>query len=596
MEEDAKRRAIRERDACPIPPGTEPPRRRGRPVEILLNFYDDFLRNWKIVLSVLTAASLVLAYSLLTVPPPPISLPGEPDAWSRHIPEPTYYIWFIEAVWEPKFENQIVHDGDLILEGDDVLIVENSTYILNGELLVRDNARLVLRNAELYVKEKRSWIPTDLLPSPFVVVFNDTATLEAYNSSIAYPVGGWLDIGFLQFSDAAIDSSDFSRAFIYGDDHSKLKITNSEVERLIITKDSICEIVNSEISGISCVSCYHGQLRGHFLLGVWDSCRVDAWNSTVKNVSFEFENCTSATVSSDFHRYHKFWNSYINFSVDGSVFNLTLHDTNITGSSYLTLIEGFLRVQNIDGLYSIRVFNGTLQVSNCSFSGLGCGVGSRAEVEDSVFQRLFLMDDAQGLVSRSKMDRLLLEDFKGDAVFDNVLINEVYGCEGCECFISGRITFGENASTSEIRWGREREVVTRGFEVITQREGWVLPHVELNLYDKDETPIWRGETGKDGKANFNISFCRFWPLYEPYKYVSNQDDIWRLEAIKGEANYNISVGFLSDTPIVFTFPSLPKQPFWTQNWFLAALSASTIVLVFVAYLRKSLTARTRRVE
>ena len=579
-------------DACPFPPGSEPPEERYRLVGRLLNFYDEFFGNWKIVLSVLTAASLVLAYSLLTVPPPPVSLPSEPDTWGRPIPKVTYWLT-PELAWKPKFEKQIVREEDLILEGDDVLVVENCTYILNGEFLARDRARLIIRNAELFVQEKRSWVPTDLLPATFCAVFNNSASLEMVNSSIHYP-GRRLSIGFFQSSEATLDSSALNRTFLRGHDHSKLKITNSEVGGLTVTNDSICEVLNSEITEIDCFSPYHHSLIGHFLIGVWDTCRVEVWNSTVERVYFEFKNCTSATATSAFRGYHRFWNSYQNFSVDGSVFNITLHNTNITGTGFLTLLTGLMSVENREDFHAIRVWNGTLQISNCTISdSLGGEEGSKIEVEDGVFKYLFLMSDAQFLAVRSKLDNLILDEFKGSAVFDNVLIDRVLDADDCECYINGDITFGENASKNGIRL--ERGVITRNFEVVTQREGRALPQVKLVLYDKENTSIWRGKSDRDGKATFNISFCSHWPLKEPYKYVTNYKDLWRLEASMGKTKYNVSLGFLSDTPIVCTFPSLPK-PFSMKRELLAAVSASTIVLVFVAYLRKNLTARTRRVE
>jgi len=295
-------------DACPFPPGSEPPEERYRLGGRLLNLYDEFFGNWKIVLSVLTAASLVLAYSLLTVPPPLVSLPSEPNAWSRSIHEPTY-TWIKDTVWEPKFEKQIVREEDLILEGDDVLVVENCTYILNGEFLARDRARLIIRNAELFVQEKRSWVPTDLLPATFCAVFNNSASLEMVNSSIHYP-GHRLRIGFFQSSEATLDSSALNRTFLCGHDRSNLKITDSEVGGLTVTNDLICEVLNSEITEIDCISPYHHSLIGHFLIGVWDTCRVEVWNSTVERVYFEFKNCTSATATSAFHGYPRFWNAY----------------------------------------------------------------------------------------------------------------------------------------------------------------------------------------------------------------------------------------------------------------------------------------------
>jgi len=253
-----------------------------------------------------------------------------------------------------------------------------------------------------------------------------------------------------------------------------------------------------------------------------------------------------------------------------------------------------MRVENRDDFHAMRVWNGTLQISNCTISdSLGGEEGSKIEVEDSVFKYLFLKSDTQFLAVRSKLDNLFLDEFKGSAVFDNVLIDRVLDADDCEGFIGGGITFGENASKNEFQW--ERGVMTRNFEVVTQREGRALPQVNLVLFDKENTSIWRGKSDLDGRATFNISFCSLWPLKEPFKYVTNYKDLWRLEACMGKTKFNVSVGFLSDTPIVCTFPSLPK-PFSMKRELLAALSAFTIVIVSVAYLRKNLPARTRRVE
>jgi hypothetical protein len=56
------------------------------------------------------------------------------------------------AGWSPRFEEQVVYEGDLILQGNDELVIENITFILDGKLLVRDNAKLIIKNGELYVE------------------------------------------------------------------------------------------------------------------------------------------------------------------------------------------------------------------------------------------------------------------------------------------------------------------------------------------------------------------------------------------------------------------------------------------------------------
>jgi hypothetical protein len=82
-----------------------------------------------------------------------------------------------DVEWIPRFEEQVVYEGDLILQGNDELVIENITFILDGTLLVRDNAKFIIKNGELYIKHVTGW--DDFMPYPFLILFNDSATFEA---------------------------------------------------------------------------------------------------------------------------------------------------------------------------------------------------------------------------------------------------------------------------------------------------------------------------------------------------------------------------------------------------------------------------------
>lgn len=45
----------------------------------------------------------------------------------------------------------IVHTGDIVLTGNDVMTIENTTYTQTGNIYVRDNAKLTIKNATLIV-------------------------------------------------------------------------------------------------------------------------------------------------------------------------------------------------------------------------------------------------------------------------------------------------------------------------------------------------------------------------------------------------------------------------------------------------------------
>ena len=568
-------------DACPFPPDRKPPEKDG--LSKILNFYDEVFGNWKIVVSILTAASLLLAYSLISMPLPLVVPVSEPDAWGRSFPEYPSTPGE-EVVWIPRFKNQTVHEGDLLLEGDEVLVIENCTYILKGQLLARDNARLILRNAELFLQEKDGWGSTNLLPVLLNIAFNDSAAFESYNSSIhpEYFCG----IGFLRGSEAFIDSSRIDRTFIYGDEESTIQVTNSNIESIRVAGDANCTIFNSEVSSIVCSSILD-LIRWPELEGDWKRCRVEVWNSTLKYICFKIMNC-NATVSTPLNGFHSFWNSYDYFTgKEGVVFNVTLHNTNVTGYYWaLNVISGNLKVENLSDLGGIVVQNASLQVNNCTIQYLICDplqylsydTGSVVDISESYFQHLDFNDGVNATISLSKVDVLSLDYYKGTLSLDRALVGEVWQDEGCEAYIEGSVRFGENATAHESYWSKG--VVTRNFEVWTQGEERVLPKVHLTLYDKEDEPVWSGQTDKNGRADFNISFCKWWPLYEPYKYVNNYEDRWRLEATWGKSRQNATIGLsLTETPIVFTFKSVSEPPLWAQSPFLTLISASIIVVM-----------------
>jgi hypothetical protein len=571
-----KKRIEEALDACPFPPDRKPPEKDG--LSKILNFYDEVFGNWKIVVSILSVASLFLAYSLLSVPPPLVVPVSEPDTWGRSFPEYPYTPRE-EYVWVTRFENQTVHEGDLLLEGVEVLVIENCTYMLKGQLLARDNARLILRNAELFVQEKDSWGPTDLLQGLLNIAFNDSAAFESYNSSI-HPEY-FCKIGFLGGSKAFIDSSRIDRTFIYGDEESTIQVTNSNIESISVAGDANCMIFDSEVSSIACSSILD-LIRWPELEGDWRRCRVEVWNSTLKYIYFKIMNC-NAMVSTPLKGFHSFWNSYEYLTGErGAVFNVTLHDTNVTGyyGYYLGLsvFSGNLRVENVWDLGDISVQNGSLQITNSSILSISCTGDSMVDIADSNMRYLSFDNSVHANISRSKTELLMLENFKDTAHFNMFLVDEVWLDETLEAYIKGSVSFGENVTRRELNW--IKGVVTRNFEVWTQGEKRVLSKVHLTLYNKEDEPIWSGQTDKNGRADFNISFCKWWPLYEPYKYVNNYEDHWRLEAVWGETRQNATVGlFLTETPILFTFKSVSEPPLWTQSLFLTIISVSTIVVM-----------------
>jgi hypothetical protein len=568
-------------DACPFPPDKKPPEKDF--LSRTHNLYDEVFGNWKIVVSILSAASLILAYSLLTVPPPVAPSVSVPDSWGRAFPEYEYAPREVFA-WVPEYENQMVQQGDLLLEGEDVLLIENCTYVLNGQLLVKDNARLILRNAELFIQEKREWASgVNLIPAPVHMGFNNSAVFKAHNSSIIYPDSS-ASIGFLQNSEAVIDSSRLDSVNIYGDEESTICVSDSTIGTINVAGGANFELYNSEVSSISCYSIVD-RMRWFRSESDWERCRVEVWNSTLDHLHLKAKNC-DATILAPLKGFHRSWNSYEHVACErGIVLNVTFHNTEVTGDYWgLSAELGNLRVENSKDVEYISVRNGSLNASNSSIRFLTCDTNSAVCIENCNMDWLSFEGGVDADISGSKAELLILDDFEGSLQMDMFSAEEVSLYGQVEAYMEGSALFGEDATGEELYW--DSGFIVRSFEVGTRGGDRVLPNVRLTLYDDDDNAVWSGQTDKNGEASFNITFCHWWPLYEQFKYVNDYEDTWRLEATDGEFTKNATVCLFNDTPIVFTFPSVHEPPFWRQRWLLSAVSISVITVVIAGVLAR----------
>jgi len=594
---DDDRRRGEALEACPFPPDRKPPENDA--LSKILNFYDEVFGNWKVVVSVLSIASLVFAYSLLFMPPPPAPSVSVPDSWGR--PFPKYeYAPTEEFVWVPQYENQTVQQGDLVLEGDDVLLIENRTYILDGLLLAKDNAKLVLRNAELYIKERRGgWFWHDILPFLLYMGFNDSAVFEAYNSSVLSE-DRLIWIGFFGNSKSFINSSRLDSVSMFGDEDSFFLINNSTLSGINVARKAGCKAVNSEIFSVDCFSILDDMIWP-FSQKIWEECRVELWNSSLERLSMKAKNC-EASISTPLLGFHRYWNSYELFTGEEVVaFNVTLYNTNLTGPDWgIDLVSGGLRVESPSDVSCVSVQNGSLLVTNRSMDFTRCEDGSLVitsssinflrcigdsivDIYDSNIRWIEFEHRINANISRSKTNRLILDSYNGMAHFDVSLVKEIELYEKLDAQMEGSVSFRENATREGLYW--DSGVITRDFEVWTHAGNWVLPNVHLTLFDKDNKPVWDSKTDRNGIASFNISFCKWWPLYERYKYVNNYEDQWRLEATSGEIVKDATIGlFMTDTPIVFTFPPISEPPFWKHRWLLSSVSVIAIIVVLAGIL------------
>jgi hypothetical protein len=179
-------------------------------------------------------------------------------------------------------------------------------------------------------------------------------------------------------------------------------------------------------------------------------------------------------------------------------------------------------------------------------------------------------------ITGSRIERMRLgSNYEYD--FTGVYVGDA-SIRGFENTLSGSVTWGQEDSYEYYLHPNERFAFTQVFEVHAQGQERVLPGVSLVLTDKDGNVVWEGSSDESGEASFNITFCQYYPLHEPYQYVTNYMDEWSLRAVYEDETRETSVAlFETGSPIVFEF-SEAKFVLPVSNTALTYVSVAVILL------------------
>jgi len=287
-----------------------------------------------------------------------------------------------------------------------------------------------------------------------------------------------------------------------------------------------------------------------------------------------------------------FWNIYDAFKIDGFTMNVTLSrgstavlvwvyainsELNITDTE-IYLLEASMSKVYVEGskVTNIALYgNSSLKVKDSNIYSFSTGASSPYDwyLWDMPLSRFHQNTSIMG----TRIERMMLEaNCKYN--FSDVYVGEA-SLRGCESILAGSVTWGKDISYEFYVSPYERFALTQVFEVHAQGQERVLPGVNLVLTDKDGNVVWEGASDEDGEASFNLTFCSYYPLYEPYNYVTNYMDEWKLKAVYGDESRETSIAlFKTGSPIVFEFPE-DKPVLPVSNTALTYVSVALIILV-----------------
>ena len=156
-----------------------------------------------------------------------------------------------------------IHQGDLVISGNDVYVIENQRFDINGSIIVQENATLILKNAIIDFTQAEDWKFGVFLRDPS----NGNPRLEVANTTITS--NHKFSIKLYQNSSAIVHDCQLTAlpgfyCWLWTFDSSTASFYNLTVYGLSSTSRSGVLIFNSTI----------------VILNIYDPCVASSYNST----------------------------------------------------------------------------------------------------------------------------------------------------------------------------------------------------------------------------------------------------------------------------------------------------------------------------
>ncbi len=546
-------------DACPFPPNKSPPPKTAS--TNVLEYADRFFEGWRNYLGLVTMMGLILAYSLLVIPPPLITKANTPETWNTQLEpgsRPTDSFKWIE-VREPDYNTS----DQMVLEGNQVLEFRDQVVNFTDLVLVKGNAKIILRNSTLIVPHYPGYVFEDIFHEYAGMVFNGSARLEAYDSVIV-PPERFISIGFIGSSSCYLENTIVANCTLGFDESATLEAMRSTIYTVQADSFSSLKIIDSQMDSLR-----HSNMWR--LMGEWHVDEIGAYvyleDSTVRRIIVRVVNSSSCQIS-DVAGYYDHWNVYDAFRIEGDTMNVSLTCSTITESLRVYAVNSEVYISSTDvGVVAAsrsRVYvedsnigflylysNSSLVVKDSNIYHLG--TGKTPSFDASLIRAGESSYRQNATIMRTRIERLWIES-NCKLNFTDVYVGQA-SLSGFEAALTGSVTWGPDISEQPYFILYTRFAFTQFFTVRTQGPERVLPGVSLVLTDKEGNAIWEGVSDENGEASFNLTFCSYYYLHEPYEYVTNYRDEWKLTAAHGDESKDTSVALCeTGSPIVLEFP------------------------------------------
>jgi hypothetical protein len=447
------------------------------------------------------------------------------------------------------YENVTTHEGDLIINGTQTLVIENCTYIQNGDISVANHGKLVMRNCDLVLNQTSVY--------EYALVVRENAMLNASNvriySDFYYDqrFEDQSEVNFVKTYWNATQWRESCVAWTYGYGASLRFQDCSGVGNIWVSTTML--FINSSTDPTGCIltgeesdvlikdsTAYAASIRTRFSEVEVESLidpDVDFFN-TFENVTIMGGPASNLTVTNS--------NLYFGFQLSES--KLRLNNTQI---DFAELWKSEAWIRNCsgprDGL-ALYLDNSSATIYDSQISFINSGGNSEFVVQNSsvLYGLHFVGGRDRGHCKNCTIDCVYAQSFQGTVLLNGVAFAPSERgpfpiIRDSSFEIVGNITFPSDQYVSDWsgygnEWKDSR--IVREYDVIILNGTAALGNAVLKLYDSDGNLVWNGLTDDSGKASFGIGFS-------DVNYTGHLE----LEAIKEDWSKRVNVTLFSRTPI-----------------------------------------------
>ncbi len=445
----------------------------------------------------------------------------------------------------PNIQKQLTLEGDLILTGSQTMTIENTSYIINGDVVLKDSSQLIIRQSIIDLSDKPG--------SERFIRLLGSSFLQADTT-----IFGGLDLT------QGINPSEVEMlkpGYLITENNSKLILNN-------------CFSLNQQYQGNSEVTIRHSYLFQEplGLIHVEGTAEVLIEDSYVGAIFIAIPHNVPVVIDSLRPGYQEYWVAKESIS-DSLDYNLVLRRTvvadndkgynggiemgwniaadalrtniTISNSKLNKFLFGFPDNESafISGLLvrqpvtidfnNIHIINTEIQTQWGVFMN-----GGPAVINDS--QGLFIYmtgGNADILVQNSEVGEIDPRNYTGTLIYDHssweggyeIWENSHIKIRGSVRILQPTLPIFDLTST-----------MTRTYDVVLRDDldGSPFDNVNLSL-SKDGAAVWNGTTDAKGKVSFDITFD-----------YDNCKDEWILSADANHINLNKTVSILISNPVI----------------------------------------------